>query len=289
MDYNRIITYLKDDYEKDLFRECIRNLSDKESRIRLSNFAYALRELVREVIADRAPDSRIKECCWYTENINEKGQVVITREQRMKYVIQGGLPDGIVKDEMKMVIEDTTKNVKKHIDDLSKYTHITRDVFYTEANIEDLACGPLNAVESFFRTMDLAKKRFSDLVADRINEELFNVFLYETIDEIDCLSTHHYIKFFLLGEVQVTDITSEDISFNATGRVYVHLQYGSMADIRKDVGFEMDVDYPFEATLSAPIPNDLSLLELSLDDIEIDTNKFYGNDAAIDAETNKIE
>lgn len=283
-DYKRIKKYLYDGYEKDFFDECIRNLSDTCSRIRLSNFAYSLRELVREVLADRAPDERIKNCCWYKPEYNEKGLEVISRKQRMKYAIQGGLPDSIVKDEMKVVVEDTTKEVKKQLDRLSKYTHITRDVFYSEDDIETLAKESLEAVDELFRMVADARDRFGELVIDRINDEIFDTFLYDTVNEIDCLSTHHTIHFFQLEESEVIQINDDSIFFHAKGRVYVRLQYGSNMDSKNDLGCEMDVDFPFDAVFGASIPKDLDVLMLSQVNFEVDTNEFFDVDAAIEAE-----
>jgi len=279
--------YLYDGYEKDFFDECIKNLSDKGSRIRLSNFAYSLRELVREVLADRAPDERIKNCCWYKPEYNEKGQELISRKHRMKYAIQGGLPDSIVKDEMKIVVDETTKEVKKQIDRLSKYTHITRDVFYSEDDIETLAVESLEAVDELFRTVADARDRFGDLVIDKINDEIFDTFLYNTINEIDSLSTHHTIHFFHLEESEVIQINDDNIFFHAKGRVYVRLQYGSNMDLKNDLGYEMDVDFPFEAVFGASIPKDLDDLMLSQVNFEVDTNEFFDVDAAIKTEMAK--
>ena len=283
-DYEQIKKYLYDGYEKDFFDECIKNLSDTGSRIRLSNFAYSLRELVREVLADRAPDGRIKNSCWYKPEYNEKGLEVISRKQRMKYAIQGGLPDSIVKDEMKMVVDETTKEVKNQIDRLSKYTHITRDVFYSEDDIEALAEESLEAVDELLRTVADARERFGDLVIDRINDEIFDTFLYNTINEIDCLSTHHTIHFFRLDESEVIQINDDNIFFHVKGRVFVRLQYGSNMDQKNELGYVMDVDYPFEAVFTAYIPKSLDDLMLSQVSFEVDTNEFFDADVYIEAE-----
>ena len=133
----------------------------------------------------------------------------------------------------------------------------------------------MNAVETLFYTIADAKSKFGGAVCDSINQEIFDTFLYETINEIDCLSTHHHIRYFQLGSATVSDISDDGILFEATGKVYVHLQYGSDSDLRNDIGFEMDADYPFEATLSAPIPQSLDELSLLMNDFEVDTDDFY--------------
>lgn len=271
-----IKTHLNSGYEREFFDACLKNLSAIDNRLRLSNFAYSLRELIREVLEDRAPDDRIKNCCWYQPFFNDKGKVVITRKQRMKYTIQGGLSDKTIGEEMVSMIEENTKAVVEQYDDLSKFTHITRDIFETdEDEIDVLAKKPLIALIKLLHTIESAKKQFSVQVIDKVSEELFNVFLYETIDEIDCLSTHHYIKFFHLGEANVTGINDSTICFNAKGSVYVHLQYGSDYDLRIDNGLETDIDCPFEAHFSAPIPDKLKEVQLKLDAFDVDTDGYY--------------
>ena len=71
MDYKLIKKYLKDGFEKDFFDACIRNLADEGNPLRLSNFSYSLRELIREVLSDRAPDERIRncECVAFPKNV----------------------------------------------------------------------------------------------------------------------------------------------------------------------------------------------------------------------------
>lgn len=164
---------LFDGYEKDFFNECIKNLSNNDSRIRLSNFAYALRELVREVLADRAPDERVRN---------------------------------------------------------------------------------------------------------------------RTIDEIDSLATHHNIDVYNLGETKVVDIDDECIYFHASGTVIVHLQFGSNADLRNDMGHEMDVAYPFNAVFASSIPQDLDDIMLSVVDFEVDTDENFDLEKEIEAflKENKI-
>ena len=62
MDVEEIKKYLEDGYEKDFLDACLRNLADVENPLRLSNFAYSLRELIREVMSRRAPDDSIDKC-----------------------------------------------------------------------------------------------------------------------------------------------------------------------------------------------------------------------------------
>ena len=234
-------------------------------------------------VAARRDDERVRNCCWFKPEYNEKGQVVISRTLRMKYAIQGGLPDSIVKDDMEMVVGETTKEVKKQIDRLSKYTHITKEVFYSKDDIEALAEEPLKAVESLLVSIEDAKERFNELMIGTVDNEIFNIFLYRTIDEIDSLATHHNIDVYNLGETKVVDIDDECIYFHASGTVIVHLQFGLNADLRNDMGHEMDVAYPFDAVFASSIPQDLDGIMLSVVNFEVDTDEDFDLEKEIEA------
>ncbi|WP_414863271.1 hypothetical protein [Pseudomonas chlororaphis] len=43
----------------------MRNLEDKQNKLRFNNFAYAMRELARHVLKRLAPDDKVLKCAWY--------------------------------------------------------------------------------------------------------------------------------------------------------------------------------------------------------------------------------
>lgn len=136
MDVEEIKKYLEDGYEKDFLDACLRNLADVENPLRLSNFSYSLRELIREVLSRRAPDENIKKCLWFVPDENAKNGV--TRLQRVKYAIQGGLPDKLLDEEMTALVAGTSKKVRDQVDKLSEFTHITERVLYGKTDVDAL-------------------------------------------------------------------------------------------------------------------------------------------------------
>lgn len=46
-------------FEKQLYQAAVANLKDSTSPLRLNNFAYAMREVVRHLLARLAPDSSV--------------------------------------------------------------------------------------------------------------------------------------------------------------------------------------------------------------------------------------
>ena len=83
---------LTNDFEKELLEEAINNLQ-LPSRIRFSNFAFVIRELVDVLLRNLATDKSIKNCTWYIEPENNERKIY--RSHRIKYIIQGGFSNNI--------------------------------------------------------------------------------------------------------------------------------------------------------------------------------------------------
>ena len=50
---------LSEKFEKQLFHAALANLEDSKNPIRFNNFAYATRELVRQILSRLAPDDEV--------------------------------------------------------------------------------------------------------------------------------------------------------------------------------------------------------------------------------------
>lgn len=80
-------------FQKDIFAAVIKSFEQLDNPLRVNNFATGLRELSRILLYDLAPEKDIKACCWYEEEKNKDGAVIITRAQRIKYAVHAGLPE----------------------------------------------------------------------------------------------------------------------------------------------------------------------------------------------------
>lgn len=87
-----ILPYLETSFEKDLLEAALKNLEDGKNKLRLNNFAYSARELTRHYLKRLAPDTEVLNAPWFKPNDPKKPKA-ITREQRIKYAIQGYLSD----------------------------------------------------------------------------------------------------------------------------------------------------------------------------------------------------
>ena len=109
-----IIGHLAVGFERELFNAAIKNLDDTNV-LNLNNFAYAIRELVRNFLERLAPDEKVKGAPWYVEVLNADKKVTISRAQRMEYAIHGWLSNEFLKNVLKLDITDTITNLKKSV------------------------------------------------------------------------------------------------------------------------------------------------------------------------------
>jgi hypothetical protein len=84
---------LESEFEKELFDAAMANLNDDSNKLRYNNFAYSIRELSRHFLHRLSPEDDVKSCQWF-EILTETGN--LTRTQRIKYAIHGGLTDEIL-------------------------------------------------------------------------------------------------------------------------------------------------------------------------------------------------
>lgn len=89
---NAILGHLASGFEQDLFKAAIANVDDEKNQLRLNNFAYSMRELIRTVLERLAPDEDVINAPWFKPNDMQHPEKV-TRSQRIKFAIQGWLSD----------------------------------------------------------------------------------------------------------------------------------------------------------------------------------------------------
>ena len=103
---------LNSDFQIELFKATIQNLNDKTNKLQLNNYAYSMRELSRHFLKSLAPDIDVIACSWYRNETEKKDE--ISRGERIKYAIQGGLDNNFVNNEI-IEIEYLNKLKKKYI------------------------------------------------------------------------------------------------------------------------------------------------------------------------------
>ena len=270
-----LLPFLETSFEKDLLDSALKNLEDCKNKLRLNNFAYAIRELTRHYLKRLAPDAEVLNAPWFKPN-NPKKPKAITREQRIRYAIQGYLSDDFRENVLKMDLNEVSKNLRMSIDDLSKYTHVEPETFDVDITIvTDVSYKIMEHTLRFFMTINEAKIRVGKAVDACVDEEMVSQFYYETHDEIDVLATHHEVLGYLVIDLTQLAKDDETITMQADGVVNVRLQYGSDGDMRRGDGDETEIKLPFTYTFVANFKNGKGDIHIESAEVIVDNDSFF--------------
>ncbi len=268
-----IAEQLYGDFEKSLFAAALGNLNDLENPLRLNNFAYAMRELVRHVMARLAPDKEVHNCTWYEEKTGCHKR--ISRRQRMYYAVQGGLSNEYVNEELDLDIRDIHRQLRDAIDNLNKYTHIEEVTFNLGIGVVDQCVNQtLGAVVEFFQTIADCRRALVNALAEHIDSSVVDEALSETILSIDQLATHHSVDSIYTENVQIKQIDAHFIHFVAEGTIECELQWGSNSDLRRGDGATLDQSFPFSCELTSPV-DEPSAVTVEDNAFAVDTSSWW--------------
>lgn len=271
----QVLPYLATSFEKELFEAALRNLEETDNKLRLNNFAYAIRELTRHFLERLAPDDQVRNAPWFKIADPDKPEM-ITREQRIKYAVQGYLSDEFRENVLKVDLSEMSKNLRKSIGDLSKFTHVNPDTFDVDyTTIVDMSNNIMEDTLRFFMTINEAQIRVGQAVDECINEEMVSQFYIETHDEIDMLATHHEVLGYLVTDLTQVAKDDETITVQADGIVRVRLQYGSDGDMRRGDGSEMEIQLPFSSEFVANYKNQEGDIHIESAEINVDNDSFF--------------
>ncbi len=250
----KINNFLNDGFEKKLFNSSIYNLEDKNNKLRLNNFAYSMRELTRHILERFSPDKEILKCSWYKNETNKENG--ISRKQRSIYAIQGGLTNDYILNELEIDLDYIHKNLISSINKLSKFTHIGKETFdISNDEIDKQSQKVLNDILNFLEMIITCRTEIIEKLQEHINLELVNTIFSETIQDLDMLSTHHFIEDCQIDDIKITNIDSSKIYFKVSGSLYCQFQYGSNSDLKRDDGYITSKTAPFECNLFTYIDN----------------------------------
>lgn len=262
-----ITKHLEGPFEVELLNAAIYNLLDENNQLRFSNYAYALRELFLHVIKRMAPDKSVQSCEWFS-GLNERGQVA--RKDSYKYIIQGGLSDEYVREELDVDITEVIPGLRDAFNSLNKLTHISEKVFPID---RDDGLGIVNEVEAcigaLFIKLDECHEEIINRLDETVSEAAIHRSITETVTSIDVLSTHSTIEEVYVDKVEICEINDSEIVFSVTGSLDVGLQWGSNSDVRNDIGAVGSQSFPFTCEVRSPVYDP--------EDVECDEGAFLAD------------
>lgn len=281
---NDIKRLLTTEFEKELFDASIASLNEKGNKLRYNNFAYSIRELSRHFLYQLAPELKVKNCKWFKEETKD-GK--LTRAQRIKYAIHGGITDELL-EQLGFDIEELTKTIKNiidTIDSLSKYTHINPDVFdLSEKDVEKYSKEVLSSFKNFVITIDNYRKKLNTFLDGHIEEHLISSIISNFFSNIDCLASNYSLNESAVSDYHISEINDQEIVVDVFGDLHVTLEYGSRQERREGDGLDLEQNFPFETKIRYEICEDFPSENFEIDDYDADTSEWYADETFIDEE-----
>ena len=196
----------------------------------------------------------------------------MSRKDQVRYSIQGDFSNEFM-EELDFDIEEITEELYKSYQELSRYTHITEKTFHTLSSRQIKDEGR-RLLQLFIKIIEF-RRDITSKIEDTINDDIFNEFIKDTLNEVDCLATHHHYEDVEVEELHIQNIEGTKIVFNILGTVYIELQYGSDSDVRNDMGSVEDMDFPFNGEFHRIINSTLQKSEFEKITLSVYNKTFY--------------
>ena len=271
----QIVKSLATPFMCSVFHATLSSFEQIDNPLRLNNLATGLRELLRHVLRNLAPDADIKACEWYRPIFNEKNVEVITKSQRIKYAVQAGLEDEFITDTLSIDIGPVIKRFGKLDDGLNKYTHIEEKTFGTPAAVAEVfAREALSTFIDLYSLISDCRAKIRRAVEEQARESINDEIRANVIEELDSLASTYQVDQVNVEDFSVDSINATMIMFSLSGSIDCDLQYGSNSDVERGDGLIIGDNYPFACRYKADVrwPTELELVSRSL---EVDNSSFY--------------
>lgn len=275
-DTNELKELLTSDFQRDLLQASLDNINDSKNKLRFNNFAYSMRELSRHILCSLSSDQDVLNCSWYKNETTKPNG--ISRGQRIKYAIQGGLEDSFVDNELIEIakINSIKKKLKGSIDLLNKYTHVNPNTFdIPDMEMIRLSEEVMTHLIEFAKTIIESRKMIIYEIDEKISDEFIEHSISETIDEVDILATNHNTEEISVDHTGISKILSDRILIDVEGSVSVRLQWGSKSDLKNDIGAEMYDSFPYSGTAEVKLNGSFENAEVSITNFNVNTDSWY--------------
>lgn len=255
-----------------LLNAAIHMSEDKSNPIRGNAFAFAMREVVTQLLHELAPDAQVTACAWFTKETNDGRP---TRGQRQRYMVQGGLSDDYVKDDLGLDLSEMHKALGDAVAELHKATHVREDtIISNDDDVAALVEQTLSATEGLLDAVDECRGELQAALSQAVSDEATQEVLRETIQAIDEKAGHHTIEMVWIDEIETEEIDAQHVWFKVSGAIDAELQYGSGSDFRKGDGATINHMFPFECRVPATVA-DPKKFETELIDLRVEDGGWY--------------
>lgn len=262
-------THLETPFEHQLFEASLRNYCSHGNPLRFNNFAFAMRELVTNILDRKAPEQDVISAPWYTQKPSEKK---VTRKQQLKYCAQKHIPDNIISKNTREQIEEKTNNYIKKFRIFNKYTHVTEKYFKNEAKaVFDEVKQLIELTSKAYDIFDDFENLISEEVRASIDSEIREITREKIHDEIDALSSNTIVDNSKVTGVRLITMNKKFLYFLIEGEIYITRQYGKRDDFA-----EACDHYPFWFAVSVSSQDFTKVKPLNVK-VMVDTSAWYSN------------
>lgn len=260
-------THLETPFEHQLFDASLRNYCSHGNPLRFNNFAFAMRELVTNILNRKAPEQDVISAPWY---IQESPDRKVTRKQQLKYCAQKHIPDILISVETLEKINEKTKRYNKEYSIFNKYTHITEKYFNNESKaVFDEVKQLIELTSKAYDIFDDLENVMSEEVLESISAEIREVTRDNIPGEVDILSSSTLVDDSEVTDIRLITMTNEFIYFLIKGTIYITRQYGKGEDF-----YASGDHYPFWFAVSVSAQDFNSVNPLNVN-IMVDTSEWY--------------
>lgn len=261
----RIIKDNLQGFELRLFEAAIVNLKEDDNVLSANNFAYSIRELIRNMIERLAPDGDVKGAPWYQEERNLDGLVKITRRQRIKYAVQKWFLDGFAKDKLNISLDGYYKDFGRIFAELNKYTHIEEKTFNVAPSDKTiLAHKILGNLLWFINLINDAQAQIINSTIDLVDKELSKQFLANHLGALALTYGENNNKRFLIDGITIKRNDDMILKVNVTGSCFI-------VDPQSVDPFEYKERKPFVSELDVNYKNHEGIVKIERGNINIDS------------------
>lgn len=275
-----ILELLPEQGDKELFEAVVANLLEFNNKLRINNFAYAAREFIRIYIDKFASDDKVLLANWIKpEHIYQaagSAQKKPTRVAKMHYAIHKNLPPDFVQNELNIEVYDSVSALRKNIDVLSKYTHLSE--FPIDDSNYIIAMELLDNFYDFIKLLYKTKDNLTEHLEGKLFEIVQDDLAFDSFfDDVDMMATHHWVDSVWINDVSLLEFGHEDIIFNITGSICFGLQWGSDSDYNKDMGARGEESFDFSCNVATKQP-ELNEFEVRDKELHIPQDYFENED-----------
>lgn len=260
-------THLETPFEHRLFEASLRNYCSHGNPLRFNNFAFAMRELVTNILNRKAPEMDVVSAPWYTQVSPERK---VTRKQQLKYCAQKHIPDNVISDKTLDKIKEKTKKYNQEYMTFNKYTHITEKYFNNESKaVFNEVKQLIELTSKAYDIFDELENVMSEEVLESIDAEIREITSDNIPDEVDILSSCTHVNNSETTGIRLITMTNEFLYFLIEGTIYITRQYGKGEEF-----YASGDHYPFWFAVSVSAQDFSSVKPLNVN-VMVDTSAWY--------------